>query len=56
MSTRLHILLLVAVLFTLFEVIKRVRGKKLLLQYMLTWLTLLVVLLKIALLEKQQEK
>ena len=42
MSTRLHILLLIAVLFTLFEVIKRVRGKNLLLQYTLTWLTLLV--------------
>lgn len=50
MSTRLHILLLAAVLFTLFEVIKRVRGKKLLLQYTLTWLTLLVVLLLVALL------
>lgn len=49
MSTRLHILLLAAVLFTLFEVIKRVREKKLLLQYTLTWLTLLVVLLLVAL-------
>lgn len=49
MSTRLHILLFAAVLFTLFEVIKRVREKKLLLQYTLTWLTLLVVLLLVAL-------
>ena len=49
MSTRLHILLLIAVLFTLFEVIKRVRGKNLQLQYTLTWLTLLVVLLLVAL-------
>lgn len=48
MSTRIHILLLIVVVFTLFELLKRVREKKLLLQYSLTWLTLLVVLLLVA--------
>ena len=45
MSNRLRIILLIVLLITLLVIIKEVRSKKLELQYTITWLFLMVVLL-----------
>ena len=45
MNGKLQLLLLLLIIFTLFILIRRIRAKKLLLQYSLSWLSLLIVLL-----------
>lgn len=45
MPLRLKVILLVLILLTMLTVLKRVRKKKLLLQYTLSWLSLLIVLM-----------
>lgn len=49
MGRRLQLLLVILVLITLILVLRRVRTKKLLLQYTLSWMSLLFVLLIVAL-------
>ena len=49
MGRRLQLLLVILVLITLILVLRRVRTKKLLLQYTLSWLSLLFVLLIVSL-------
>lgn len=49
MGKRLQLLLVILVLITLILVLRRVRTKKLLLQYTLSWMSLLFVLLIVSL-------
>lgn len=44
MGMRLHIILLILILLTFIFVVRQIRAKKLILQYTLSWLSLLLVL------------
>ena len=48
MSTRLQIILILLVLIMILVVVRRIRSKKLLLQYTLSWMMLLAMLLLVA--------